>query len=78
MLCLDNIQPFNSCLSFCLGDTASDPLLASFCGPDRPAVKSTGRYMYISFVSDTLANYRGFDAMYQSIVEGGIPVFFVF
>ncbi|WAR00462.1 TLL1-like protein, partial [Mya arenaria] len=48
------------------GDSPSDPLLLTFCGNEVPEVRSTGRFLYVTFTSDSTVNYRGFNAKYMT------------
>ncbi|XP_029134023.2 cubilin [Labrus bergylta] len=53
------------------GSTSSSPLLGTFCGVDiPPRLQSTQRSMYIYFKTDASVTNHGFEAAYDSALEG--------
>lgn len=53
------------------GSTSSSPLLGTFCGVEiPPRLQSTQRSMYIKFKSDSSVSNHGFEAAYDSAVQG--------
>uniref|UniRef100_A0A3P9CHJ1 Cubilin n=1 Tax=Maylandia zebra TaxID=106582 RepID=A0A3P9CHJ1_9CICH len=53
------------------GATSSSPLLGTFCGAEfPPRLQSTQRSMYIKFTTDSSVSNHGFEAAYDSAIEG--------
>ncbi|XP_032366699.1 cubilin [Etheostoma spectabile] len=53
------------------GSTSSSPLLGTFCGVEiPPRLQSTQRSMYIRFKTDASVSNNGFEAAYDSALEG--------
>ncbi|KAM4534255.1 cubilin [Odontesthes bonariensis] len=53
------------------GSTSSSPLLGTFCGDQTPSrLQSTQRSMYIKFRTDSSVSNHGFEAVYDSALEG--------
>uniref|UniRef100_A0AAQ4PGY7 Cubilin n=1 Tax=Gasterosteus aculeatus aculeatus TaxID=481459 RepID=A0AAQ4PGY7_GASAC len=53
------------------GSTSNSPLLGTFCGAEvPPRLQSTQRSMYIRFKTDSSVSNRGFEAAYDSALEG--------
>lgn len=53
------------------GSSSSSPLLGKFCGTNIPArLQSTQRSMYIQFRTDASVSNHGFEAVYDSAIEG--------
>uniref|UniRef100_A0A3Q4HHJ3 Cubilin (intrinsic factor-cobalamin receptor) n=1 Tax=Neolamprologus brichardi TaxID=32507 RepID=A0A3Q4HHJ3_NEOBR len=53
------------------GATSSSPLLGTFCGAQiPPRLQSTQRSMYIKFTTDSSVSNHGFEAAYDSAIEG--------
>uniref|UniRef100_A0A669DQK6 Cubilin n=1 Tax=Oreochromis niloticus TaxID=8128 RepID=A0A669DQK6_ORENI len=51
--------------------TSSSPLLGTFCGAEiPPRLQSTQRSMYIKFTTDSSVSNHGFEAAYDSAIEG--------
>ena len=53
-------------------DSYQGKLVGKYCSSRRPAVTSTGRSLYLRFVSDLTDTDRGFKLQYSS-VEGTTP-----
>ncbi|XP_047205867.1 cubilin [Girardinichthys multiradiatus] len=53
------------------GSTPSSPLLGKFCGDQIPQrLQSTQKSMYIQFTTDSSVNNHGFEAAFDSEIEG--------
>lgn len=53
------------------GSTSSSPLLGTFCGVEMPPrLQSTQKSMYIKFKSDASVSNHGFEAAYDSALQG--------
>ncbi|XP_014830968.1 PREDICTED: cubilin, partial [Poecilia mexicana] len=53
------------------GPSPSSPLLGKFCGDEiPPRLQSTQKSMYIQFSTDSSVNNHGFEAAYDSAIEG--------
>ncbi|XP_029644438.1 cubilin isoform X2 [Octopus sinensis] len=52
------------------GGTPRSPKLGSWCGSDTPEFISTGRKMYITFITNDKAHFRGFKAKFISEQKG--------
>uniref|UniRef100_A0A3Q1IYA9 Uncharacterized protein n=1 Tax=Anabas testudineus TaxID=64144 RepID=A0A3Q1IYA9_ANATE len=53
------------------GSTSSSPLLGTFCGVEMPPrLQSTQKSMYIKFKSDASVTNHGFEAAYDSALQG--------